>query len=318
MARTVADAARLLTVLAGSDVRDAATKSAVARAGDYVKSLDPGALKGARIGVARKRFFGYSPAADRLIDAAIADMKSRGAVIVEPADIPTAATIDDCELEILLYEFKAGLNDYLKALPPTVKVRSLADVIAFNERQRIASFPSSDRRSFFGGEEGAADLTRLPAGARYVPVTRPRPGHRCRHDAAEARCDRRAHRQPGMADGLAERRSLPWRQLDACSGRRLSKHHRSRRICARAARRSDLYRPRVERVEIDRPRLRLRAVNETPARTNVSADGSALFARRQLWFELQAVEELIEAGVPCRDSRGRANELEEVRSRAAS
>jgi amidase len=146
MTRTVADAARLLTVLAGPDVRDAATKSTVARAGDYVKSLDAGALKGARIGVARKRFFGYSPAADRLIDAAIADMKARGAVIVEPADIPTAATIDDCELEILLYEFKAGLNDYLKGLPPTVKVRSLADVIAFNEREKDREMP------FFGQE----------------------------------------------------------------------------------------------------------------------------------------------------------------------
>ena len=146
MTRTVADAARLLTVLAGSDARDAATKSAAARAGDYVKSLDAGALKGARIGVARKRYFGYSPAADRLIDAAIADMKARGAVILEPADVPTAATIDDCELEILLYEFKAGLNDYLKGLPPTVKVRSLADVIAFNDRLKDREMP------FFGQE----------------------------------------------------------------------------------------------------------------------------------------------------------------------
>jgi amidase len=146
MTRTVADAARLLTALAGSDVRDAATKSALVRAEDYVKSLDAGALKGARIGVARKRFFGYSPAADRLIDAAIADMKARGAVIVDPADIPTAATIDDCELEILLYEFKAGLNDYLRGLPPTVKVRSLADVIAFNEREKDREMP------FFGQE----------------------------------------------------------------------------------------------------------------------------------------------------------------------
>jgi amidase len=153
MTRTVADAARLLTVLAGSDVRDAATKSAVARAEDYVKSLDPGALKGARIGVARKRFFGYSPAADRLIDAAIADMRARGAVIVEPADIPTAATIDDCELEILLYEFKAGLNDYLKALPATVKVRSLADVIAFNEQQKEREMPFFGQEIFLSAEK---------------------------------------------------------------------------------------------------------------------------------------------------------------------
>ena len=81
------------------------------------EALDAGALKGARIGVARKQYFGYSPAADALIEAAIADMKAQGAVIVDPADIPTAAQLDDCEIEVLLYEFKADLNAYLRALP---------------------------------------------------------------------------------------------------------------------------------------------------------------------------------------------------------
>ncbi len=94
-----------------------------ARRVDYAKALDAGALKGARIGVARKRYFGYSPAADRVIDAAIAEMKASGAVIVDPADIPTAATLDDCEFEILLYEFKADLNAYLAGLGPSAKVQ---------------------------------------------------------------------------------------------------------------------------------------------------------------------------------------------------
>ena len=60
-----------------------------------------------------------------LIEAAIADMKAQGAVIVDPADIPTAAKMDDCEIEVLLYEFKADLNEYLQALGPAAPVHSL-------------------------------------------------------------------------------------------------------------------------------------------------------------------------------------------------
>jgi amidase len=146
MTRTVADAAVLLSAMTGVDARDIATKASAGKAVDYAKGLDAGALKGARIGVARKRYFGYSPAADKLIDAAIAEMKARGAVIVDPADIPTAGRIDDCELEILLYEFKADLNAYLRGLGPSAKVHSLAEVIAFNEREKAREMP------FFGQE----------------------------------------------------------------------------------------------------------------------------------------------------------------------
>jgi amidase len=73
-------------------------------------------------------------------------MKSRGAIVLDPADIPTASTIDDCELEILLYEFKANLNTYLRGLGPSARVRSLADLIAFNEREKGREMP------FFGQE----------------------------------------------------------------------------------------------------------------------------------------------------------------------
>lgn len=146
MARTVEDAAILLGVLAGQDPRDPATAAPGRREADYRAALRPDALKGARIGVAREKFFGYSDAADRLAEAAIARMKALGAVIVDPADIPNAGRYDDSELEVLLYEFKAGLNAYLGALPPSAKVRSLADVIAFNEAHRDREMP------FFGQE----------------------------------------------------------------------------------------------------------------------------------------------------------------------
>jgi amidase len=167
MTRTVADAAALLGALAGVDPRDAATARGKGKAVDYVKALDARALNGARIGVARKRYFGYSPPADRIIEQAIAAMKAAGAVIVDPADIPTAAVLDDCEWDILLYELKAGLNHYLRQLPPGVGVRSLQDVIAFNERERGREMP------FFGQEAFIEAQKKGPlTSAKYVASRR--------------------------------------------------------------------------------------------------------------------------------------------------
>lgn len=113
---------------------------------DYPAALKADGLKGARIGVARKRYFGYSPVTDKLIDTAIADLKAQGAVIVDPADIPTAARLDDCEFQILLYEFKADLNKYLAWRGASASVHSLKDLIAFNDRERARELP------FFGQE----------------------------------------------------------------------------------------------------------------------------------------------------------------------
>jgi amidase len=147
MARTVADAALLLGALTGVDANDKATVASRGKSTDnYASSLKPDGLKGARIGVARKRYFGYSPATDTLIDAAIATLKSQGAVIVDPADVPTAAKLDDCEFQVLLYEFKADLNGYLKARGATSPVHSLEDVIAFNQKESSRELP------YFGQE----------------------------------------------------------------------------------------------------------------------------------------------------------------------
>ena len=147
MARTVADAALLLGAMTGVDTADAATAAGAAHAQrDYTKSLDAGALKGARIGVARKLYFGYSDAADRVVNQAIADMKAQGAILVDPADIPTASKMDGCEMEILLYEFKADLNAYLARPGASARVKSLEDLIAFNEREKAREMP------FFGQE----------------------------------------------------------------------------------------------------------------------------------------------------------------------
>ncbi len=146
MARTVEDAAILLNVLSGVDPRDRATTSRRRTTADYRASLERNGLRGARIGVARATFFGYSEVTDRIAITAIERMKELGAVIVDPADIPNAGRYDASELEVLLYEFKANLNKYLGALGPSARVHSLEDLIAFNEANRSREMP------FFGQE----------------------------------------------------------------------------------------------------------------------------------------------------------------------
>src|SRR4051812_11655284 len=147
MARTVTDAAILLGVLAGADPRDAATVTSRRPAPlDYATVLDVRGLKGARIGVARKSYTGYSAAADASLERAIAAMKDAGAIIVDPADIATAGKFDDAEFEVLLYEFKADLETYLRGLPAGARARTLDDLIAFNKAHAAEELP------YFGQE----------------------------------------------------------------------------------------------------------------------------------------------------------------------
>jgi amidase len=147
MCRSVADAALLMTAMAGVDPADPATKDAASKiARDYSAFLDPKGLQGARLGIPRKGLFGQSPAADRIVEAAIAEMKRQGAVIVDPVELGGASEIGDGEFEVLLYEFKADLNVYLAALPPAARNRSLKELIAFNEQNRDREMP------YFGQE----------------------------------------------------------------------------------------------------------------------------------------------------------------------
>ena len=146
MTRTVADAAALLSAISGVDAADAATAAARGHiATDYTTFLDSGALKGARIGVARAKVSGYNAAVDRLFEQAIADLKKAGAEIVDPADIGGAGEIDEPEFQVLLYEFKADLNEYL-ATRTGVPIATLKDAIAFNEKNKDREMP------FFGQE----------------------------------------------------------------------------------------------------------------------------------------------------------------------
>ena len=152
MARTVRDAAILLGVLAGSDPRDAATADADGKKQrDYTQFLDPNGLSGARIGVARK-YFGFSDAVDELMNRVLAEMKTAGAVIVDPADLESHGKFHDTELLVLMYELKADLKVYL-ASSPDAQVHSLADVIAFNERNRDKEMPYFEQDLFLKAQE---------------------------------------------------------------------------------------------------------------------------------------------------------------------
>lgn len=153
LARSVRDAAILLGALTGTDLRDSATTASRGHAEtDYTRFLDAAGLKGARIGVARK-LAGFHPGVDKLFEEALAEMKRQGAVIVDPGDVPNVGKYDDTELEVLLYELKADLNAYLASLGPRARVRSLADVIKFNDENKAREMPYFGQELFVQAEE---------------------------------------------------------------------------------------------------------------------------------------------------------------------
>lgn len=139
MARTVADAAALLSAMAGIDSADPAAADAAHRVlPNYIPHLRPDALQGARIGVMRKAF-GFHPGVDAVLEEALAVMKAAGAEIVDPADLATHGQFGQAEFTVLLYEFKDGLNAYLAA--SGAPHASLAELIAFNQANAAAAMP---------------------------------------------------------------------------------------------------------------------------------------------------------------------------------
>ena len=150
MARTVRDAAILLSVMAGRDPADP-TDQYKAQA-DYTASLDKGGMKGARIGVGRQ-FFGFNDHVDKVMEEAVAAMKGLGAEIIDPADMATHGKYDDTEWEVLLYEFKADLNKYMAGTGPEIEAKSLADLIEFNERMKDVEMPYFGQEIFHMAQE---------------------------------------------------------------------------------------------------------------------------------------------------------------------
>lgn len=146
MARTVRDAALLLGPLTGVDPRDEATNASAGNSHtDYTQFLDPDGLRGARIGVARSFPF-QEPRVYDLFEDALAAMRDAGAILVDPTNLDASAWNDPLSLVLLEYEFKHDLNAYLAALGPDAPVKSLEEVIAFNEANADLEMP------YFGQE----------------------------------------------------------------------------------------------------------------------------------------------------------------------
>jgi len=139
MARTVRDAAILLGALAGEDLQDSYTAASKGKIqADYTKFLDADGLKGKRIGI-EKSAMKISPAMDPIFQQAIEILKSKGATIVEVELFKLLKPIGNADFAVLLYEFKDGLNKYLSTA--NSKVKSLADVIAFNKQNEAKAMP---------------------------------------------------------------------------------------------------------------------------------------------------------------------------------
>jgi amidase len=153
MCRTVRDAAMVLGALTGIDEQDAATSDSREHSyTDYTQFLKEDGLRGARIGVVRKTF-GFSEKVDKIMEDALDILKKQGAVLIDPAPIETAGKFGDSELTVLLYELKADLNAYLARLGPNAPVKTLQDIIDFNERNREKEMPYFGQDTFLKAQE---------------------------------------------------------------------------------------------------------------------------------------------------------------------
>lgn len=148
MCRTVADAALLLTVLAASDAGDAITSAAAREKKDYTQFLQKDGLRGMKIGVARQ-YFGRSSKVDALIEPQLLVLKDGGATLVD-VEFPKLRDFGDAEYEVLLYEFKADLNNYLAARGGQYK--TLKELIDFNNKNADKEMPYFGQEIFIQAE----------------------------------------------------------------------------------------------------------------------------------------------------------------------
>ncbi|MFV0625128.1 amidase [Sphingomonas sp. ac-8] len=149
MARSVRDAALLFSAMVGSDPVDPTTRDADRHRADYAAALSPDALQGVRVGVIRPEM--AAPLARRF-GAALAVLRDAGATLVDVTP-PKADGPGEAELLVLKTELKADLDAYLASTPPTVKTRTLAQVIAFNVAH------ADDEMPFFGQDLFEAAVT---------------------------------------------------------------------------------------------------------------------------------------------------------------
>jgi amidase len=174
MARTVRDVAILLGAMAGVDPQDPATAASQSKSStDYTRFLDPNGLRGARLGIARK-FFEANTSLDAFLNGCVDALKKAGAEVIDPADLATYGQMEAPEQQVLLYEFKDGINRYLTRLPSSSPARTLKDLIAYNEKNRDREMPFFAQELFIQSEAKGplTDAAYLKARADCVRLSR--------------------------------------------------------------------------------------------------------------------------------------------------
>lgn len=145
LARTVTDAAILLSALAGIDANDDKTKESEGKAAtDYTKFLDVNGLKGKRIGINNKKY--ENQFLNKLLQKAVDTMKQQGAEIIEIEYLEKLNALGDAEFEVMKYEFKNGINKYLATVSSAMK--TLKDLIEFNKNNEDKAMPTFKQETF--------------------------------------------------------------------------------------------------------------------------------------------------------------------------
>jgi amidase len=152
MCRTVRDAASVLGALTGVDADDNATAESRGKSyTDYTQFLKADGLRGARIGVLRKAF-GFMDAVDKVMEASLDAMKKEGAILVDPVEIETAGKWGETESTVFMYELKADLNAYLARPGFNPPVKTLKEIIEFNEKNHDKEMPYFGQDFFLKAE----------------------------------------------------------------------------------------------------------------------------------------------------------------------
>ncbi|MGB6455440.1 MAG: amidase [Streptosporangiaceae bacterium] len=158
MARTVADAAALLTVIASADPADPATAAGAGNATDYTGFLDAGAVAGARLGVWRAGSAPADSATVAVLDAALAALRSQGAELVDPVELADADKMAEPEFAAMTVEFKHDINAYLAGLAGEHPA-DLAGLIEFNNRNAAEVLNHFGQELFEAAEATSGDLS---------------------------------------------------------------------------------------------------------------------------------------------------------------
>lgn len=175
MTRTVEDAAILLGAMAGMDSADAVTRESAGKAEkDYTRFLNKDGLRGARIGIVRQMFGNRNERVGEVIEMAIGLMKAAGAEVIDKVEMPSVRQMGDIEQQVLLYEFKAGIAEYLATRGEDFRFKTLADLIRFNEENKEREMPYFGQETFLRSEKlgPLTDKAYIEAREKCVKLTR--------------------------------------------------------------------------------------------------------------------------------------------------